>query len=89
MKKVITAASRTEAMKRLYQGPLGQSRPDYWLSSHEVFARAYQQYIAVKANQPAGAPPQMVEKGIQWDEDDFAPILAAMDAFLAEKGLLK
>lgn len=65
----------------------------YLLQTHEVFARSYSQYIAVRSKDPAGlaelkklqARAKPGSQGVfpaypeQWDDDDFEPIAQAFD----------
>lgn len=71
----------------------------YLLEPHEIFARAYSQYIATKSKDPellaqlaewrkdGKKRPGKAYHPQQWSDDDFAPIAAAFDAMLAAKGL--
>lgn len=68
---------------------------NYLLSSEELWARSYAQYIGVKSGDeallaelrelqdPARPYPS------QWQDDDFAPVVQAIDAMFKELGWLK
>lgn len=60
----------------------------YLLSPHELWARTYAQYITVRSGSSTLAAqlahPSMA--GLHWADRDFAPIAAAIDALLRNKG---
>jgi hypothetical protein len=65
----------------------------YLLDETEVFARAYTQYIARKSGDPTLLKQlDGIRSGVgnvyqeQWDDDDFAPIEAAIDNMFRKKG---
>lgn len=73
----------------------------YMMEDHEIFARAYSQYIATKS----GNKDILAQLGVKrhdgtkepgkayypdhWDDDDFAPIMKAFDDLFRSKGWLK
>lgn len=72
----------------------------YLLTKHEMFARAFAQYIAVRsgnkkmqdqiANIRSGeAKPQNNSELSQWSDEEFAPIAEAFDDLFREQGLLR
>lgn len=73
--KLSDTFSRTQAFKN--NAPLSAGYKAYIQSPHEVFARAFAQYVAEKTD--PGAYESMfdeyaVKLGIQWSKEDFAPI---------------
>lgn len=68
-------------------------------SNVEVWARAYHQWIATRSGSPvmraeiaairANRGPGQVRGFSQWDDDEFEPIAAALDAIFRAKGLLR
>lgn len=72
----------------------------YLLQTHEVFARSYSQYIAVRSNDAAGlkelaklqAEGKPGSQGVfpayprQWEDDDFEPIAKAFDRLFDSLG---
>lgn len=64
---------------------------DYLLSPHELWARAYAQYITVRSGSPMLAR-QLTEPsmaGLHWTAADFDPIARAIDALLIRRGWRK
>ena len=67
----------------------------YLMQGHELFARAYTQYIAHKSGHPAltaalaEEAPTHVGKMSQWSKESFAPIAARFDEMFAKKGWLR
>jgi hypothetical protein len=66
---------------------------DYWLQPPELWARAYAQYVAVRANNREMLIDLQVSidlediglyKNVQWDSTDFEPIAATIDTVLEE-----
>ncbi|HLP01682.1 MAG TPA: hypothetical protein VK163_06625 [Opitutaceae bacterium] len=66
----------------------------YFLKPHELWARAYAQYIATRSgNAMLAGQLDKVRGGMQpwrqWSDADFKPIAEAIDAFFREKGWIK
>lgn len=68
---------------------------NYLLQPHEIWARAYAQYIATRSKDPVLLEQlaKLVTKksgklhyATQWEEDDFAPIAKEIDRLFAQKG---
>ena len=82
------AAAKTNRLRR---------HADYLLNRHELFARAYSQYVAMKSNDPdlrIALSQRLTDQGISamdraahWDHEDFRPIHAAVDRLFAAHGL--
>jgi hypothetical protein len=95
----VTAARNSTAIKTIrgdYR--LSKSGREYLLSEHEMFARAYAQWIAKKSGDPVML--QQVEddlaltrKGVQanaqWEWDDFDLVGAAISGIFEKKGWLR
>jgi len=69
---------------------------EYYFSSEEIWARSYSQYIAVKSQNRLLLDQLSAERNIpvygdciQWDDEDFAPIAAAIDELFMEMGWLQ
>ena len=69
---------------------------EYLLNPKEMFARAYAQWIATRSADPgllhklANCQPGGKAKiASQWDDEDFKPIAAAMEALFRAKGMLQ
>lgn len=91
-----TAVANSAAVKGLVKGTVDGmpiSGREYFLRKHEIWARSYSQYIAQKS----GDVEQLAQLGriravpgigklIQWDDDDFKPIAAAIDDLFKKKG---
>lgn len=73
----------------------------YMMEDHEIFARAYSQYIATKSGNKnilrdlklkrhdGTKEPGKAYYPDHWDDDDFAPVLKAFDDLFRAKGWLK
>lgn len=70
---------------------------EYLLQNEELWARSYAQFIAVKSGHPAlreqldrrrQRPERRLYYGGQWDDDDFLPIQAEIEAAFRKKGWL-
>ena len=68
---------------------------EYLLQNEEIWARSYAQFIAVKSGYPVlreqldrlrQRPERRLYYGGQWDDDDFLPILAEIEATFQKKG---
>lgn len=89
------AAWESEAIKALQAMPRSDRR-DYYLRPWEIWARAYAQWVATRSGHPkmregldllrslSGPPGQS-----QWDDADFEPIAAAIDAMFTKLGWMK
>ncbi|MBV6425153.1 MAG: hypothetical protein NAOJABEB_02967 [Steroidobacteraceae bacterium] len=79
-----------------YDFPIDKAYLRYMTSAHEVWARSYAQYIAIRSGNAAmlreldvtrtRERSAMVSYSGQWEDDDFAPIAAAFDALFREMG---
>ena len=67
-------------------------------SNHEIFARAYAQYIATKSKNPEmlavlrsrqGKPEDGKGYPDQWDDDDFVPLYEEIENIFLKIGWLK
>lgn len=67
----------------------------YLIQPRELWARSYAQFIAVKSGDPTlrkqldglrGQSAWMSSYGVQWDEDDFLPISASIEAISHDLG---
>lgn len=70
---------------------------NYLASPHEVWARAYAQFIAVRSNNPTllaelESTRSQITRGrsaaVQWDDDDFAPIDSEIERIFRTRGWL-
>jgi len=91
------AVKGSEATKKL-RAFAGQKRADYYLSTHEQWARSYSQWVATKSGYPVmtnqinsilGKKNNLIYSNSQWQPNDFEPILKAIDELFALKGYLK
>lgn len=99
------ASAQSEALAGFRQAVLGSRavteiratfsvrQQEYYLSSHELWARAYAQYVAQKSGDPVLAAQlararsgRLQPAVLQWTDDDFAPIAVAIDEVLRAKG---
>jgi hypothetical protein len=101
LKALKTALANSQAFKDLQvsSNALSYRAKTDMLSTKEVFARAYAQYIVVKSGDgqaldelrkfrgDMAAGGQL--KGRQWQDDDFKPIEAAFDALFRAVGWMK
>jgi hypothetical protein len=96
MLKVLAAADQTQAVKLLRQGlaaantTLDRAEYNYYLTPHEIWARAYAQFIAEQSQDPqllADVAKVIAHKaGRQWETADFAPLKAAIENLFKSKG---
>lgn len=81
MKDVIQAIEGTDAIKSIRARPASRER-NYYLKRHEMWARAYAQFIAEESKHSAllsGLSKAFDEySGKQWAEEDFKPVKAAI-----------
>ena len=76
------------------QRGLDVARVSYLLDYNEMWARSYAQYIALRSEKPlllrqlspVSALPVSLHQLLQWESDDFVPILDAIDALFRRKG---
>lgn len=94
--KVANKSKKIEAIK--WSTGLRQENVDYFVSNHEVWARAYSQYIAVKSGnkkmlsnlrERQGQPIAGKAYPVQWDDDDFVPIGEEVEKLLIKVGWIK
>jgi hypothetical protein len=97
-KKFIKAAKNTEKIKAITNAGLTTKSKSYLKSNHEIFARAYSQYIAVKSKNPEmladlktrqGTPENGKPYPVQWDDDDFIPLYNEIETIFKQIGWLK
>lgn len=98
MQRVLAAANDSEAVQHLRAigaaaaSVKTQEHYSYLTSPHEIWARAYAQYIAEKSGyRQLLKEVQMVrtnEKWRQWSAEDFAPIATEIDAMFRKLGWL-
>lgn len=92
-------ANQSRKIKEIYasQG-ISQRSIDYFTSNHEMFARAYAQYIAKKSGDQKmlellsmrqGTPTAGARYPDQWDDDDFAPIGEEIEKIFTKVGWIK
>ena len=71
---------------------------EYLLQNEELWARSYAQFITVKSAHPAlreqmdrlrERPVRRLYYGIQWDDGDFLPILAEIEAVFRQLGWMR
>jgi len=71
---------------------------EYLLQNEELWARSYAQFIAVKSGHPAlreqldrlrARPERRLYHGAQWDDEDFLPIQAEIEAAFRQKGWMQ
>jgi hypothetical protein len=96
-KKFIKIAKGSKKIKEIKAAYLTAKSKRYLTSNHEIFARAYAQYIATKSKNP-----EMLENlknrqtGVkgniypdQWDDDDFVPLYNEIETIFKQIGWLK
>jgi hypothetical protein len=96
-KKFIKIAKSSNKIKEIKTAYLTAKSKRYLTSNHEIFARAYAQYIATKSKNP-----EMLEnlknrqtgaKGRsypdQWDDEDFVPLYNEIETIFKQIGWLK
>jgi hypothetical protein len=98
-RKAVRESGAVSAMREAYRtAPLTQDERDAirnLLRPRELWARSYAQYVAIRSGEPilleqVGKARSLrmpnTEVVLQWDEDDFAPIVAAIDHLFQAKG---
>ena len=82
---------------KLVGGISGQTALRYLMSPQELWARSYAQYIAIKTQHPGilaelGKYQQEIAVGlrmpVQWQDDDFLPIIKEIDMIFRGEGWL-
>jgi hypothetical protein len=86
------AVEGSETVKTIQALP--ESIGAYWLTKHELWARAYAQYVATRSGDATLlAQLEKARGGLQpwrqWSDADFKPIAEAIDALFREKGWIK
>ena len=75
-----------------------KSYVDYLLESEELWARSYTQFITTKSgnselreqlNRLRDRPARSLYYWEQWDDDDFLPVLAEIEAVLRQLGWMQ
>lgn len=96
MSDVMAAIRHSDAYATLHTGPMSGNSvpfPGYWERSHELFARAYAQYMVDKLGEDVAGLPMWdrangdAKVGVQWKPEDFKPIARALDRLLADSDL--
>lgn len=81
------------SMAELLKIEIPREYVDYLLDPREMFARAYAQYIAVKSGNKELLKQlkdlQASTFSVQWTDDDFEPILTALDQLFTAKGWIQ
>jgi SPP1 gp7 family putative phage head morphogenesis protein len=90
------AVAKSRAIQQILAGQVGGKaiyKAGYLQSPREIWARAYAQYVATKSGDPEllrqlDIIRKVPDFGavIQWSDEDFAPISAAMDEVFRKKG---
>jgi hypothetical protein len=82
-KEFIKLAKKTNKIIAIKNSRLSAKSKSYLRSNHEIFARAYSQWIAIKSKDPEmmtvlrsrqGKPVDGIEYPVHWDDDDFVPL---------------
>ena len=94
IQEVLAAADDTDAIQGLRErfARLQDETTKYLLRPEEIWARAYAQFVAARADSPVLttqlAAAQAAEKFRQWDAADFAPVAAAIEKMFLQLGWL-
>lgn len=98
-KNFIALAKNTQKMQAIKSdGWLEGDFRRYLQRKHEIFARAYSQYIAIKSRNPEiladlrsrqGKPVGGKVYPVQWDDDDFLPLFNEIETIFKKIGWLK
>ena len=93
------AANQSRKIKEIYSSNgLQEKNIKYFTSNHEMFARAYAQYIATKSGDPKmleqlrkrqGVPTEGARYPDQWDDDDFIPVGQEIEKLFIKVGWIK
>jgi hypothetical protein len=96
-KNFIKIAKNSSKIKEIKTDYLTAKSKRYLTSNHEIFARAYAQYIATKSKNPemlenlknrqTGAKGNIYPD--QWDDDDFVPLYNEIETIFKQIGWLK
>jgi hypothetical protein len=91
--RIYQEGNAPDATDKKLNSPLEKHLVSYWLQEHEIWARAYAQYIATKGgNENLKAQLKDVQnkssfqRERQWSEEDFVPIGRAIDAMFKKQG---
>lgn len=100
-KEAVENSVATKVLRKLLKESTSRvtsRRIDYYLDTHEQWARAYAQWVATRSQNDVmleqvskivGKQTSPVYAASQWADEDFAPIAAAIDEIFKELGLLK
>jgi hypothetical protein len=97
-KKFIALAKKTNKIKAIAASRLTARSKTYLRSKHEIFARAYAQYVATKSQNPAmianlrarqGEPVMGENYPVQWEDDDFRPLYDELETIFKKAGWIK
>lgn len=95
MTKFLDAATATSAVREIRATLSGRSL-NYYLDPRELWARAYAQFIATRSGDPAMAEQlararsgKLQPSFVQWSDEDFAPVAAAIEDVLRSKGWIQ
>ena len=81
-----------------YRYQVDQDYVQYLMRERECFARSYAQYIATKSKNKSmlaelaeirGEKGDMLHYPNQWDDEDFVPILNALDSLFKKRGWIR
>ena len=84
---VLDAVKGSKAFRTLVEGETPEKVTAYYTNHQELFARAYAQWIGERTGISVGTEAER-SLGIQWAEDDFAPIAKKLEALFRSEGLL-
>lgn len=97
-KQFIKIAKNSNKYQEIQFANLTRKSKQYLLSNHEIFARAYSQYIAVKSNDAEMLAVLKSRQGksangqpfpTQWDDDDFIPLFNEIENIFKKIGWQK
>ena len=93
MAPFLKAAKESKAIKEIEASTLSQGQKSYLLQPHEIWARAYAQWISFKSGDSTllDEVKKMAESSQPfkvWDEEDFKEVSKEIDAMFASKGWL-
>jgi hypothetical protein len=88
------AAKNSGALQDLRRAKVSKATKEYLLSTQEVWARSYAQYVTTRSgSQTLGKELYFNrgfgQKGALWEDDDFEPVGAAIDGIFRKLGWLK
>ena len=90
----LNAVGKSDAAMKIFNHPtMTADRRKYWLSPRELWARSYAQFIAMKSKDPVllselNAARSSTQSWRQWTDQDFRPIMKAIEKLFKQKGWL-